>query len=154
MNSHELDQIKMAPAYLEREWRITIQTPIGGVDAVLDALGDALPLKQGAYDNCAYVRGGGSQRFRALEGSHAGNEGTVQVTDAAEIVISIPPDKAMLNKVFETTFAVHVNEEPTIHVEELWGCRSNYVDDKDNPNRYWNRPDSEQIHGNAVNEET
>ncbi len=56
----------------------------------------------------------------------------------------------MLNKVFETIFAAHVNEEPTVRVQELWGCRSRYLDDKDNPNRYWNRPDAAQIHGSAV----
>lgn len=34
----------------------------------------------------------------------------------------------------------HVNEEPTIRVTGAWGCRSKRLDDKDNPNRYWNRP--------------
>ena len=140
----------MAPATLEREWEVTIQTPVGGLDSLLDALGEAIPLKQGAYDHCVYVREKGRQRFRALEGSHAGNEGSVQSTEAAEVVFSIPPDEAMLNKVFETVFAAHVNEEPTIRVQELWGCRSNYLDDKDNPNRYWNRPDAAKIHGTAV----
>jgi hypothetical protein len=28
--------------------------------------------------------------------------------------------------------------------------RSKFLDDKDNPNRYWNRPDAEQLHGEAV----
>ena len=150
MRKHELDQANMTPAYLEREWEIIIQTPVGGIEAVLDALDKTISLKQGAYDHCAYIRMAGSQRFRALEGSHAGNEGTTQTTDAAEIIISIPTDREILNKVFETVFAVHVNEEPTIHVAEVWGCRSKYLDDKDNPNRYWNRPDSKQIHGKST----
>jgi len=34
-------------------------------------------------------------------------------------------------------------------VQELWGSRSRYLDDKDNPNRYWNRPDAAEIHGQA-----
>ncbi len=150
---HKLDQVKMTPAHLEREWEITIQTPLGGLELLLDAIGKAIPLRQGAYDHCLYVRKNGLQRFRAREGAHAGAEQTIQATDAAEIIFSIPVDEAMLNKVFETIFAAHVNEEPTVRVQELWGCRSRYLDDKDNPNRYWNRPDAAQIHGSAVEAE-
>ena len=135
MKPMKLDKVALGPARLERELQITIQTPCGGLDNLLTALGRELPLKQGAYDNCLYVRRAGSQRFRALEGSHAGAEKTIQTTDAAEIVFSIPFD---------------VNEEPTVRVQELWGSRSRYLDDKNNPNRYWNRPDAKQIHGTAT----
>jgi hypothetical protein len=96
------------------------------------------------------VRDNGYQRFRALEGSHAGAEGTVQQTPASQIVFSIPRDRKLLSKAFEIIFAVHVNEEPTIRVEEAWGFRSKLLDDKDNPNRYWNRPDAETLHGESV----
>ena len=149
MKSNKLDDVNMGSAYLELEWQITIQTPHGGLDNLLIAIGRDLPLKQGAYDNCLYVRKAGSQRFRALAGSHAGAEGTIQTTDAAEVVFSIPTDEALLQQVFAVVFANHVNEEPTIRVQELWGCRSKYLDDKDNPNRYWNRPDAKQIHGKS-----
>ena len=147
MGRSKLDNINISSAYLECEWQITIQTPCGGLDNLLTALGRELPLKQGAYDNCLYVRTAGSQRFRALEGSHAGAEGTIQTTDAAEVVFSIPADEALIDRVFEVVFANHVNEEPTIRIQELWGSRSKYLNDKDNPNRYWNRPDAKQIHG-------
>ena len=147
---HELDGFDMAPAALEREWVVTIDTPTGGVEPVLDALGKELPLVQGPYDNCMFVRETGYQRFRALEGSHAGAEGTVQQTPACQIVFSLPPDRDLLSKAFDVIFAVHVNEEPTIRVEEAWGSRSKLLDDKDNPNRYWNRPDSASLHGKAV----
>ena len=149
MKSNKLDDVNMGSAYLELEWQITIQTPHGGLDNLLTAIGRDLPLKQGAYDNCLYVRKAGSQRFRALAGSHAGAEGTIQTTDAAEVVFSIPTDEALLQQVLAVVFANHVNEEPTIRVQELWGCRSKYLDDKDNPNRYWNRPDAKQIHGKS-----
>ncbi len=147
---HELDDFDMTPASLAREWLVTIDTPAAGVEPVLEALGRALPLVQGPYDNCTYVRENGYQRFRALEGSHAGAEGTIQKTRAAQIVFSIPPDRALLGKAFEVIFAVHVNEEPTIRVEEVWGSRSKLLDDNDNPNRYWNRPDAASLHGDAV----
>ena len=150
MARHELDGFDMAPASLEREWVITVDTPTGGVPPVLDALGKELPLIQGPYDNCLFVRENGYQRFRALEGSHAGAEGTIQHTPAQQIVFSIPPDPALLRKAFDVIFAVHVNEEPTIRVEEVWGSRSKLLDDKDNPNRYWNRADADTLHGKAI----
>ena len=148
--AHALDGFDMAPASLAREWVVTVDTPVGGVEAVTAALGAELPLVQGPYDNCLYVRDGGYQRFRALEGSHAGAEGTVQQTPASQIVFSLPPDPALLRKAFEVIFAVHVNEEPTIRVAEVWGSRSKLLDDKDNPNRYWNRADAAELHGGAV----
>lgn len=147
---HELDCFDTKPAMLEREWVVTVDTPIGGVESVAEAVGRELPLVQGPYDNCLYVRHNGFQRFRALDGSHAGAEGTVQETPAAQIVFSIPPDPALLAKAFEVIFAAHVNEEPTIRVAEVWGSRSKLLDDKDNPNRYWNRPDAAELHGRAV----
>lgn len=147
--THELDNFDMRAAQLEREWVVTVQTPVAGIQPVLDALGREISLVQGAYDNCTYVRNDGFQTFRALEGSHAGAEGTVQKTTASEIVFAIPPDTKLLAKVFDTVFAVHVNEEPTIRVEEIWGSRSKYLDDKDNPNRYWNRSDADTIHGES-----
>jgi len=55
----------------------------------------------------------------------------------------------LLRRAFAVIFAHHVQEEPTVHVQELWGSRSRYLDDKDNPNRYWNRPDAAEIHGQA-----
>lgn len=147
---HELDGFEMTPATLEREWVVTIDTPTGGVQAILDACGRELPLVQGPYDNCMFVRENGYQRFRALEGSHAGAEGTVQQTPAQQIEFSLKPDRELLAKVFDVIFSVHVNEEPTIRVKEVWGSRSKLLDDKDNSNRYWNRSDADAIHGKIV----
>lgn len=55
----------------------------------------------------------------------------------------------ILSDVFETVFTFGVQEEPTISVEEVWGSRSKDLDDKDNPNRYWNRADADELHGEA-----
>lgn len=150
MNQHCLDSFESESANLAREWLVKIQAPIDGVDPVLDALSEEIPLVQGAYDKCLYVTGAGYQRFHALEGSHAGLEDTIQSTASVEITFSIPQDPVMLNKVFDTVFAVHCQEDPTIRIQEIWGSRSRYEDDKDNPNRYWNRPDADKIHGSPT----
>ena len=120
----DLDGFDMPPATLAGEWLVTVDTPVGGVDSVLAALDGEVP--------------------------HAGAEGTIQQTAAAQIVFSIPRDRQLLSRVFAVIFAAHVNEEPTIRVTEAWGCRSKLLDDKDNPNRYWNRPDADQLHGEPV----
>ncbi len=144
-----LNELDLGPAFLQPEWRLTIQCPTAGVDVLKKALGRDLPLQQGAYDNCLYVRENGYQQFRALEGSHAGDEGTIQTTKASEIVFTIAADPETLKLAFEIIFSCGVQEDPTVSVEEVWGSRSKYLDDKDNPNRYWNRPDADEIHGTS-----
>ena len=149
-NQHSLDRFKTKSTELAREWLVKVQTPINGVDPVIDALSEKIPLNQGAYDKCLYITAPGYQRFHALEGSHAGLEDTIQSTSSVEITFSIPPNTDLLNKVFDAIFAAHCQEEPTIHIQEIWGSRSKYKDDKDNPNRYWNRADAEKIHGSST----
>ena len=152
MSAINLNGLDFNASMLQAEWMVTIDTPDGGVNNVLEALQSRLPLQQGPYDCCTYVRSGGQQRFRCLEGSHAGAEGTIQSTAASQIVVSIPRDVSQLQILFDTVFIAHVNEEPTIRVQEVWGSRSKLLDDKDNPNRYWNRPDSATLHGTRARE--
>ncbi|EPJ55465.1 MAG: hypothetical protein OFPI_03620 [Osedax symbiont Rs2] len=112
-------------------------------------LGAGLALNQGAYDNCLYIRSYGKQTFRALEGSHAGDEGTIQTTDCCEIVLSIPANLDVLQDTLRIIFKYGVQEDPTVQIDEMWSSTSYYLDDKENPNRYWNRSDSKEIHGES-----
>lgn len=61
----------------------------------------------------------------------------------------MPDDIAMLRVAFDVIFAAHVNEEPTIRITEAWSSRPKPLD-ADNPNRYWNQPNAEQIHGDSI----
>jgi hypothetical protein len=119
--THILGEVDLGPAHLKLEWRITIQCPTAGVQVLTKALGRDLPLQQGAYDNCLDVRRNGYQQFRALEGSHAGDEGTIQTTESSEIIFSIAADPKILKLAFEVIFTYGVQEEPTVSVEEV--CR-------------------------------
>lgn len=142
--------LDVGAATLEAEWMITIDTPESGVSHVLRALEENIPLVQGPYDCCSFIRTSGVQRFRCLEGSHAGDEGAIRQTTASQIIVSIPQDKELLLEVFEVVLKSHVNEEPTIRVQAVWGSRSKQVNDKSNPNRYWNRTDADAIHGTST----
>lgn len=150
MTQTALHNADMHVAVLKAEWLVTIDTPKGGVEVVLRGLEEDLSLTQGPYDCCSYTSGGGTQRFRCLEGSHAGEEGTIQQTAASQIAVSIPKEMVLLQRLFDSVFRHHVNEEPTIRVQEAFGSRSKLLDDKDNPNRYWNRADAGTIHGQPV----
>lgn len=150
MTHKSLHGVDIGPAMITAEWLITIDTPRAGVDSVLKGLERDLSITQGPYDCCSYINCEGIQRFRCLEGSHAGAEGTVQETDASQIVVSIPREMALLQQLFASVFKHHVNEEPTIRVQEAFGSRSKLLDDKDNPNRYWNRADASAIHGRSI----
>ena len=147
---HILDSLDTNAMQLRREWRITIQCPTGGTDGLIQALGQNLPLTQGAYDHCLYLRRSGEQQFRAREGSHAGDEGTIQATSSNEIVFTLPTDIQVLKNMFDLVFEFGVQEEPTIQIDEIWSSFSKYAEDKDNPNRYWNRPDAAELHGLAT----
>lgn len=129
---------------------MTVDTPMGGVEAVIIALEQNIPPVQGQYDCCTFAWECGYQRFRVLAGSHAGAEGTIQNTPAAQIVFSIPQENEILYRTFDVIFAAHVNEEPSVRLSPAWDCRSKPLVDGDNPNRYWNRPDATELHGASV----
>lgn len=142
--------IETDTAVLEREWVLVIQTPVTGMDVLLAALRTKVNLKQGHYECCLHISAPGEQQFRALEGSHAGIEDTVQSVPVVDITISIAPQENLLKQVLGVVFDHHVHEEPTIRITETWATRSKYSGDKDNPNKYWNRDDAAQIHGTAI----
>jgi len=152
--SEVLDKLDVIAGTLDAEWTIVIDTPTAGVATVIRALEENVPLVQGPYDNCSFVQESGYQRFRALEGSHAGAEGAIQQTPASRITVSIPTDVALLKRAFKIIYESHVNEEPTIRVFPAFGSRSKLLDDKDNPNRYWNRSDAAEIHGLPTDDRT
>lgn len=146
----KLTEFETDASFLEAEWVITIQTPAGGLDGLLTALGENLPLKQGHYSHCAYVRHGGRCRFKSEDGAHGGAEDTIQEVDSAEVIISIPQDLEILRTALDVIERHHVQEEPTVRIASEFGLRSHYRSDASNPNKYWNRSDRDALHGDAV----
>ncbi len=145
-----LTEMNLKDALLKKEWVITIQTPTLGHDILLDALRQSVDLKQGHYECCLHVSPEGEQQFRALAGSHAGAEDTIQSVPVVDITVSIAPDRRLLEQTLAIILENHVHEDPTIRITECWATRSRYTGDTGNPNKYWNRPDAQKIHGTAI----
>ncbi len=146
----ELKALDFGYATLEKEWLIYIQTPTLAVNQLTKVLREKLPLRQGYYDSCIFVSEEGTQQFRALEGSHAGDEQTIQAVATTELVVSVPANEAELREAIGVIYEHHVHEEPTIRITEAWGTRSNYSEEMNNPNKYWNREDAAEIHGEVL----
>lgn len=142
--------IDMDFARIVQEWTITIQTPVLGSQALLTAIRDQIDLVHGHYACCLHVSAAGEQQFRALDGSHAGPEETIQSVSVVDITLSIPASSEALQSALKVIFDNHVHEDPTIRISECWATRSTYSGDPDNPNKYWNRDDADEIHGKAL----
>ena len=142
--------IDMDFARIVQEWTITIQTPVIGSEALLTAIRDQIDLVQGHYACCLHVSAAGEQQFRALDGSHAGPEETIQSVPVVDITLSIPASNEVLQNALKVIFDHHVHEDPTIRISEGWATRSTYSSDPHNPNKYWNRDDADAIHGKAL----
>lgn len=146
----DLTEIEFKSNHLVEELQITIQTPIIGLDNFLVALRDNVKLTQGNYDNCVFISATGSQQFKCLEGSHAGEEDAIHSTDVTEVIITINRDANILKKLMEVIHQYHVHEEPSIRIIKSFGSRSKGNGDKSNPNKYWNKINANEIHGKPI----
>lgn len=135
---------------LERRWQVTVQTPEASLDELVAAIQENLELVQGAYSHCLYIRRSGTTRFRNRAGAHGGAEEVVREVPSAEIVLATPCDEGSLESLENAIRCIawhHVHEEPVISVIGTWGYLAGSGSDRDNPNRYWNREDGDEIHG-------
>ena len=141
---------------LERRWQVTVQTPEASLDELVSAIQENLDLVQGAYSHCLYIRRSGTTRFRNRAGAHGEVEVVVREVPSAEIVLAIPRDGESLGSLESLERAIrciawhHVQEEPVISVIGTWGYLAGSGSGRDNPNRYWNREDGDEIHGTAA----
>ena len=143
----DLNSFADKESFFEEQFVVSIQTPTRSVDEFAKVLGDNIELIQGNYSHCMYIRSNGYCRFKGNDGSHSGAETAVQEVPSAEIIIAIPHEVEALRKLVLIINKYHVHEEPTMHVSSVFGLRSKYCSDSDNPNKYWNRKDAKEIHG-------
>lgn len=134
MRSFETKSVRMEPLLL-----VTVQMPVEDVDRVMEHVVKAAPLVMGKYDSNAYQSGAGIERYRPLEGAAAGAESELRKRpDIVEVSFELADDQALLEQVVELIFQVHSYQEPVIRITNILASRSKGLDDKDNPNRWWN----------------
>ena len=131
-------------------WMVTVQIPEVALDGFIAAIEKDIPLIQGAYSRCMFVRRNGSVRFKNEDGAHGGSEDVIRNVPSAEVVLLIPHNEQSLNHAIESISRSHVHEEPTISAASSWSYLSGTLKDDNNPNRYWNRLDAKELHGCTV----
>jgi hypothetical protein len=97
------------------------------------------PLVIGHYDSNAYQSGAGTERYRPLDGAAAGAEHDVRLRPGVlELSFELPCDRALVERVVEAIFQLHSYQQPVIRLETILASRSKNLDDRANPNRWWN----------------
>jgi hypothetical protein len=130
----ETESVKM-----ERRVLVTIQAPIVDVDRIIMHVTKVTPLIVGKYDTNVFVSASGIERYRPLDGAAAGFEAEVRKRpEIVEISFELDDDGALVSNVIEAIFYIHSYEEPVIRVAHIVSSRSKGLDDKENPNRWWN----------------
>lgn len=118
---------------------VTFQAPASDVDRIMEAVVAIAPLTMGKYDSNAYQSAHGIERYRALEGAAAGAETELRRRHGTvEVSFELPDDQALAARIVEAIFQVHTYQEPVIRIQPILASRSKGLDDRSNPNRWWN----------------
>jgi len=125
--------------YMRRMQLMPLQLPAEDVDRVMAAVVTVVPLAMGSYDSNAYQSGPGIERYRPLEGAAAGAETALRKRPGTvEVSFELPDDQHLVTQVIEAIFQAHSYQEPVIRLQPILTSRSKGLDDKANPNRWWN----------------
>ncbi len=120
-------------------WLVSVQAPAEDAARLLDAVRAVDPLILGAYDSNAFETAGGLEHYRPRDGAAAGAEAIPRKRPGVcELSFQLEPDSERLKAVCEALFQAHSYQEPVIIVRPVLASRSKGLDDRDNPNRWWN----------------
>ncbi|MER8765036.1 MULTISPECIES: hypothetical protein [unclassified Mesorhizobium] len=118
---------------------VTFQAPAADVDRIMEAVVAIAPLEMGKYDSNAFQSADGIERYRPLEGAAAGAETELRRrSGTVEMSFELPDDQKLAARVVEAIYQVHSYQEPVIRIQPLLASRSKGLDDRTNPNRWWN----------------
>ncbi|RWM84163.1 MAG: hypothetical protein EOR84_33420 [Mesorhizobium sp.] len=118
---------------------VTFQAPASDVDRIMEAVVAIAPLTMGKYDSNAYQSAHGTERYRPLEGAAAGAETELRRRHGTvEVSFELPDDQALAARIVEAIFQAHSYQEPVIRIQPILASRSKGLDDRSNPNRWWN----------------
>lgn len=118
---------------------VTFQAPAADVDRIMEAVVAIAPLGMGKYDSNAFQSADGIERYRPLEGAAVGAETELRRrSGTVEVSFELPDDQKLAARVVEAIYQVHSYQEPVIRIQPLLASRSKGLDDRTNPNRWWN----------------
>ena len=128
------------PIEMQPMWLVMLQAPDEDIDRIFDAVARVAPLIQGNTDHNGYRAPGGFEYYRPREGTPTGTEDEVRKRpEVDEMRFFIPRDPSLLNDVIEAIYESHSYYEPVITVTDVLRSQCKGLDDRDNPNRWWNK---------------
>ena len=124
---------------LEPVWLVHVELAARDDARVREAVTEAAGLIYGKYDRVAFESAAGLQYFRPREGSHPGAVPSTHSMPVRVLRFSLPRDPELLTAALDAVNRAHSYEEPVVYVTESFASRANYSQNRDNPNRWWNR---------------
>lgn len=135
-----LEVFETASALMVKMLLVTVGAPSEDIERIMDRVCSIVSLPQGPmYDRNSFESAPGYERYRPLAGAVAGAEQeTRKRPGVVTVTFELDNDQAVLATVVEQIFQVHSYQEPVIRISEVLTCRSKGLDDRNNPNRWWN----------------
>jgi hypothetical protein len=123
----------------EPVWVVRVELATRDDARVREAVTAAVGLRYGDYEGVAFESATGMQFFSPLAGSVVGDIDRTIEMPARVLSFSVPRDPAVLAAAVEAVRHSQSYEVPVITVQEVLACRADDSDQRDNPNRWWNR---------------
>ena len=120
-------------------WMVWVELADRDDARVRAAVTQAIGLEYGPYEGVAFESGQGMQFFKPKSGSKLGENHDTVSMPARVLTFTVPDKLPLLAKAVEAVRDAHSYEEPVILVQRVMASRADYSDDRDNPNRWWNR---------------
>ena len=120
-------------------WLVWVELADRDDERVRQAVTDAVGLEYGPFEGVAFESGEGVQFFRPKKGSKLGDRSETVEKPARVLTFTVAGDTAMLARAVEAIRHAHSYEEPVIMVQQVWASRADLSEDRENPNRWWNR---------------
>src|SRR5436190_24258559 len=118
---------------------VSVQAPEEDVERIVAEVTRLAPLAIGRHDRNLFRSAAGTEYYRPLEGAAAGAEREVRRRPGVvELSFQLADEQDLLARIVEAIFQTHSYQEPLIVVREVLASRSKGLDDKGNPNRWWN----------------
>jgi hypothetical protein len=136
----DITQLETENASLAEEYLVRVQIPPADVSRVLDAIIGVALLRYSKYEQVVFRSNTGTLQFKPREGSMPG-EGVLEKLPSDEISFTLPHDDQLIAAVIEAIFESHPYEEPVILIQPVMSTRFKYETAKDNPNKWWHRPE-------------